>query len=113
MKFRVWDEEEKKMYNPPNTHIMMDMEGVVVNLQNGVILKPLLFIGLQDKNGVDVCEGDVLELGGEKVKIVWADSLLQFVGDYGDSDFALSEYLLAKAEIISNMHENPEWVERG
>jgi len=72
--------------------------------------------GLKDKNEIDIYEGDILESEDRIVKITWHEQAGQW-----DSDFikytkdpctnGLSNYdFKYKAEVIGNIHENPELI---
>jgi len=68
--------------------------------------------GLVDKNGVEEFEGDVVKLYGEAFVVKRLDSG-EYIGDNSDMKHGLlSHYELKGAEIIGNVHENPELLER-
>ena len=66
------------------------------------------FTGLKDKNGREICEGDVILWGSDKGEVVfdevhWAVKikLLRFPQTF-------PAFLAKSFEIIGNIHENPE-----
>jgi uncharacterized phage protein (TIGR01671 family) len=67
------------------------------------------YTGLEDKNGVKIFEGDVLNFDGDKFVISWNDERCGFRMDYWmfDEQYDLSEFW-PTSEIIGNIHDNQE-----
>lgn len=80
-----------------------------------VIKDRLQYTGLKDKNGVEIFEGDILNLteDGKYLSVVkWNQKTCAFccgwLGGNKDSDHL---YGAEMAEVIGNIHENPELIE--
>lgn len=118
LKFRFWDALDEKMLNDIDIeeytlHALRDFEGEI-----------LQYTGLKDKNGVEVYEGDILEMTFVNVHLktvterafvkwnTWNWSL--FVGD-DDYYNNCSQILLnsRSPEVIGNIFQNPELLEVG
>ena len=65
------------------------------------------FTGLKDKNGKEIYEGDVLT--GD-YQIIFDDSA--FSANINQCFYHLDEYFLKDKEIIGNIYENPELLDK-
>ena len=132
IKFRVWDTLAKRYIYPDSRgqgHYSMSLNGVFYNLQNGsggdeYIVEQ--YTGLKDKNGKDICEGDILS--DDKVHVLCEDYSMKslYVVDYADGTYKnpfLYQSLngskffkldraknrdYAEMTIVGNIMENPE-----
>ena len=124
-KFRAWDKEKKRMYadvgifpfpwneRTQNNSWSFSADGTTVNPYHKNIAL-MQYIGLKDKNGKEVYEGDIaltrryiVENGKQKrpeKKFVVVDSIQSW-----HTVLCLSSD--NNIEIIGNIHENPELLE--
>lgn len=128
IKFRCWDKEEKRMYND----VMVGNSGTFVILSYTKQTKEtdfewtntardiqefnnnflMQFTGLNDCNGVEVYEGDIIHNTdtGENATVVYKDD--GFITFYHDKkSFQLFHTLENLYTVAGNIYQNPELVE--
>ena len=117
IKFRIWDDKLKVLYTPEMNEEVKDlwelpkMKGGILKVDEDVLI--MQFTGLQDKNGKDIYEGDILiwYVNGitRTAPLIYDDQFACFwmtkskEGYFIANDFGRGEY-----EIIGNIYENPE-----
>ena len=111
IKFRCWDEENKKMwpYAAPllgrnKINVSCQENGGFNDFVKGVLLQ---FTGLHDVDGKEVFEGDVFKwlFNGKKFVVSFEDGCFQA----GDWDLNLFKDI----RVIGNIFENPELLNGG
>lgn len=68
------------------------------------------YTGLTDKNGKKIFEGDIVKFGNNIYEIRFIEKYSRFAGTNSHCVFA--SFLLNTSEIIGNIHDNPELMER-
>ena len=113
IKFRAWDKKEKEMVYDIN--LLSSSKSVSAWISdNGVggYFNPkaekyvvMQYTGLKDKNGKEVCEGDIIKIGKSRIAVEFEKGCFQIarVCFYGRRS---DEY-----EVIGNIYENPELLE--
>ena len=113
MKFRVWDKSEKKFFHKG---ISIDIETGDVIDDCGIINKDRVivhqFTGLKDKNGNNIFEGDILRNSMGDVSVV-EQNMEMNCGCCGYIyGWEFPESLSENCEIIGNVCENEEIIEK-
>ncbi len=110
IKFRFWDVRDKEII--PWENINTEHLHYYLSLDENIVI-PMQFTGLQDKNGEEIYEGDILTLPNMgkgtiewyhcgfilrlQSEIIWQELLFNVVGHY---------------TIIGNIYQNPELIKQ-
>lgn len=133
IKFRAWYKEEKVMVGINTIYFGAEMASITTYKDtaiNSCVLKGeelefMQFTGLQDCNGVDIYEGDIIELwyeicSGEyreysdKGMVCFENGLFKIkcIDEQQEYDFDFFHHVDdSTKEVIGNIYENPELLE--
>lgn len=115
IKYRLWDKLANKMVTAPS-YWSITLDGKVfygnADMSETVVL--MQDTGLKDKNGVEIHEGDIVDIkhwSGKmwEVKISSYDGTTVYRKDFEYlDDYAMDNPEWYRTEIIGNIYENPE-----
>lgn len=125
IKFRAWDKRNKEMRYQGQEDVFNDFEDILNFLteiweyvdceEDKKNFELMQFIGLKDKNGKEIYEGDVIVCRDGKYVIEYVENFAQFVMTNKDiirTPKQLSEQdantCMRSIEVIGNKFENPE-----
>lgn len=122
-KFRAWDKETQTMLDVPLIDFKKSVlvgehwefgETIFINFDDIHLMQST---GLEDKNGKEIFEKDILDYNGRKVIVKWHGSYASFIYEFVDElqnrttewqPLYLSYYHF---EVIGNIYENSKLLE--
>ena len=124
IKFRGWNKSTNTMVDlhaitplALSSSIMQD--GVFLPFHEDIVL--MQCVGLKDKNGIEIYEGDILSDGCEAAAVLWWKADLTFVLHYQDfiddeddepgSEVDIDALGWTGLKVIGNIFQNPELLE--
>ena len=126
IKFRAWHEKTRQMlhFSEPQFNMEYGLMSLEVTEEKfkGIANMPsacwradewvfMQFTGLHDKNGREIYEGDVWSWSGEIGVVSWFKERAAFCVKINDGYSKSADYL-PLGEVIGNIHENPELLEK-
>lgn len=125
IKFKAWDDENKKMYSPEELEQqgLSEMErtiygylsfGVVLiydfkNPEDPIELVPLQSTGWFDNSQNEIYEGDIVESENGTYQIMWSEEIAGFILIGNDGSIAMGgPYMSETFKLKGNIYQNPE-----
>ena len=108
IKFRAWDRKRSEWLDPSYFYLYLD--GLTIKHVKGgakTDVELSQYTGLNDKNGAQIYEGDIIEteyIGNKAIQYI--DNGFWCITDEGNKEIPYAE----NRKIIGNIYENPELI---
>ena len=116
IKFRAWDFEEVEMIQPEDLLTINENRYLNESLAHDEKVTFMQFTGLTDKKGNDIYEGDIVNWQAGYVKgidaIIYDDGGFCIDSSFQDDMSIYQSYASEALEVVGNIHQNPELLER-
>ena len=118
IKFRAWDNNLNQMYEIVSINFDLQFIHLDPDYCHKVKIKDIelmQYTGLKDKNGVEIYEGDMVEWSDGKLlsEVYWDQADVAFsLRCNGESWFLNDDSMLCGMEVVGNIYENHELVDK-
>lgn len=123
IKFRAWDSEKKIMFSSDVLNVFIHFDGQLQSAnENGIIrgtyntpkLNLMQYTGIKDGNGVEIYEGDILNVSKEysgsffPTQVIFENGAFRTQISHMHNPVPLTEERALTLEVIGNIYQNKE-----
>ena len=123
IKFRAWIKEKKAIfevilidYVTKKVTYLLERVGHFLSIRDAKFndVEFMQYTGLEDKNGKEIYEGDILSNGNDEkpYKVIFENGSFraELEGDFEEYSFDLIDVVAQGCEVVGNIYENPELI---
>ena len=111
-KLRCWDTRKNEWLDGDGNDVFGTTSMEECGFYTGILEQ---YTGFKDEDGKEIYEGDIIDLFGIYLEVVWSQDEAKFDltnNDFRVGAFIFDKYTVSHIRVVGNIHENSELLER-